>query len=76
MNTILNAMLDTRNDTMILVLLCLAVLRIYLEVVKFDFLALPLTRALGEERAARFHRTGLILSVGYFVLFAPGYLLG
>lgn len=60
-------------------LMCLAAFRIYLEVIGFDLLKLPLTKQLAERSGAdhlrRFHRMGLIFSVGFIVLFAPQLLL-
>lgn len=60
-------------------LMCLAAMRIYLEIMGFDFLKLPMTNALaqkgGQEALRRFHRMGLIFSVGYIILFAPQLLL-
>ncbi len=53
------------------ILLCLAVFRIYLEVVGFDFSRLPLTKML--NRPVKFHKYGFYFSLGYFFLFAPGY---
>lgn len=56
-------------------LMFLASLRIYLEVIGFDFNALPMTKALSKNSSADqlkgFHRMGLIFSVGFIVLFAP-----
>lgn len=70
---------DTGNQTTVLILLVLAVFRVYLELVKFNFAELPMTKALaertGQGNMKAFHRVGLILSVGYIVLFAPGYLI-
>ena len=68
------------NEGLIIFCLMFAVLRIYLEVIGFDFNSLPITKALaqrnGDERLTRFHRMGLYLSVGYIVFFAPSILLG
>lgn len=55
--------------------MCLAVLRIYLEVIRFDFSKLPITAKLDEENQKKIHRTGLILSIGHIILFAPQILL-
>jgi hypothetical protein len=56
-------------------LMCLAAFRIYLEVIGFDFSKLPMTKALGErsthDSLVRFHRMGLVFSIGFIVLFAP-----
>lgn len=59
----------------ILVCLCLATFRVYLEVIGVDFKKLPVTSKAFGERAAKFHKTGLYLSVGYIALFAPQTLL-
>jgi hypothetical protein len=57
-------------------LMCLAAFRIYLEIIGFNFSKLPLTKALSKsssgESLERFHRMGLIFSIGFIVLFAPG----
>lgn len=56
----------------------LASFRIYLEMVKFDFESLPLTKAISRRtskaQTSAFHRTGLYLSIGYVLLFAPSLL--
>lgn len=61
-------------------LMCLAAFRIYLEIIGFDFLRLPMTKALANRSTAealkRFHRMGLIFSIGFIVLFAPQLVLG
>jgi len=58
------------------VCLSLAVFRIYLETISFDFARLPLTaRVMDQGRAQRFHRWGFYLSVLYFITFAPELLL-
>lgn len=53
----------------------LAAFRIYLEIIGFDFLSLPLTKKVNQQRAVHFHRFGLIMSIGYILLFAPSVLL-
>jgi len=62
------------NELLIVVCLSLAVFRIYLEVIKFDFAKLPMTAKMGPQMK-KFHKYGFYFSIGYFVLFAPGYLL-
>lgn len=62
------------NDLLIVCCLCLSVLRIYLEVINFDFKKLPMTKAMKLD-SGKFHRYGFYFSIGYFVLFAPSYLL-
>lgn len=67
------------NPTFIIVTLCLAVGRIWLEIIGFNFEKLPLTSRLanvnGEDRIRKFHKMGLYFSVGYIIFFAPGILL-
>lgn len=76
---IVNSLNSSSNQTMIVVLLSLAVMRVYLEVIRFDFAKLPLTKGLakanGEERLQRFHRMGFYFSVGYILLFGPELLM-
>jgi len=61
-------------------LMFLALVRIYLEIVGFDFMALPITKNLakssGSERLKKFHRLGLIFSIGFIILFAPQLIVG
>ena len=54
-------------------MLVAAVFRVYLEIIKFDFSELPLTKGMFKEArdAKKFHRNGLYLSLGYIVLSAP-----
>ena len=62
------------NQWLNIFLLVAAVLRVYLEVIKFDFASLPLTKGMFKgnvDEAKKFHRTGLFLSLGYIVLSAP-----
>jgi len=65
------------NDPhVIAICLLLAVIRIYLEVVGFDFARLPVSARLMEKsQAERFHKLGFYFSLGYFIMFAPGVLL-
>lgn len=58
-------------------MLMIALARVYLEIVKFDFTELPVTKGLfkTKEEAFKFHRNGLYLSLGYIVLSAPFTLL-
>lgn len=74
MNTIGNFSLDG-NETLTLLLLVIAVFRIYLEVVGFNFEKLPLTSMMPAESRVKFHKMGFYFSLGYFVLFAPSYLM-
>ena len=62
------------NQWLNIFLLIAAVARVYLEIIKFDFSALPLTSGMfkgDKEQAQKFHRNGLYLSLGYIVLSAP-----
>lgn len=55
--------------------LAIAVFRIYLEVIKFDFARLPVTRQMGDGRSKKIHKFGFYMSVGYFMLYGPSFLL-
>ena len=65
------------NDPLTITIgLLFAVIRIYLEVIKFDFARLPVTsRLMPQEQAQKFHKMGFYFSLGYFITFAPGMLL-
>jgi hypothetical protein len=63
------------NRVFIFITLILAVLRVYLECINFDFKSLPLTQRVVGENAQKFHRTGLYFSIGYIIFFAPSFLL-
>jgi len=67
------------NQLFGLIALCLAVLRVYLELINFDWNRLPISKLMakqsGEEYVQRFHRWGLIFSIGYIALMAPSMLL-
>jgi len=54
-------------------MLMMALVRVYLEIIKFDFTELPVTKGMfkSKEEAFKFHRNGLYLSLGYIVLSAP-----
>jgi len=58
-------------------MLMMALVRVYLEIIKFDFTELPVTKGMfkTKEDAFKFHRNGLYLSLGYIVLSAPFTLL-
>lgn len=63
------------NDNILtFIFLCLAVFRIYLEVIGFNFEALPITSRMNPQMRTKFHKTGLFFCVGYIILFAPEYL--
>ena len=59
----------------VFVCLCLASLRVYLEIIGFDFSKLPVTGKVFGEKVRSFHRSGLYFSIGYILLFAPQALL-
>lgn len=61
------------NEALILICLCLAVLRVFLEVIGFEFKKLPLTKRVLNSNN-KFHQYGLYFSVGYIILFAPQFL--
>jgi hypothetical protein len=71
---IVNANGAGSNQWLNIFLLIAAVMRVYLEIIKFDFAKLPMTKGMfsgNEEQARKFHRSGLLLSLGYIVLSAP-----
>jgi hypothetical protein len=63
------------HPTFITLCLVLSAIRIYLEIIKFNFNRLPITASLPEEQRVKIHRTGLYISIGYIILFAPEILL-
>lgn len=63
------------NRTFQLLFLIIAVFRIYLEVIGFKFDKLPVTKILFRDNAIKFHKMGFYFSLGYFILFAPSFLL-
>ena len=69
---------ETFMDHRVLIVTCLvlSVIRIYLEVIGFDFAKLPVTKHLPKANQVKFHKLGFYMSLGYFVLFAPEFLLG
>lgn len=79
MDTMINLFDMSSNETVVLACLICSVFRIYLEVIGFDFERLPITKMIANQRGSSsilgFHKAGFYLSVGYFILFAPGYLL-
>lgn len=78
MNSILNLSSSLDSQSTIIVLLSLATFRVYLEIIKFDFNKLPMTKAWGQrvgtQSVNKFHKMGLYFSLGYIVLFAPSLL--
>lgn len=67
----------TSNQWINIAMLMVALLRVYLELIKFDFTELPVTKGMfrTKEDAFKFHRSGLYFSLGYIVLSAPFTLL-
>ncbi len=59
-------------------LMSMAVFRLYLEVIGFDFEKLPLSKHMakiqGAKNMRRFHRMGLIFSMAHILFYAPGLL--
>ena len=70
---IINGFPEASNKWLNIAMLLIAVLRIYLEIIKFDFTSLPITKGMfkSAEDAKKFHRTGLYMCLGYIVLSAP-----
>jgi len=70
---------EPHDQTMTLLLLGFAAFRIWLEIVRFDFLKLPITSkimgSMGTQCAQNIHQWGLFFSIGYILLFAPGLLI-
>lgn len=68
-----NVFLEASNQWLNVVMLMIAFLRIYLELIKFDFAELPLTKSMfkNADDARRFHKNGLYMCMGYIVLSAP-----
>ncbi len=75
--SILEAINDPSNTTLQIFLLTLAGLRIYLEIIRFKFEEMPVSKALfkSSDMLVRFHRTGLYLSVGFIITLAPSLLV-
>jgi hypothetical protein len=70
---IVNAFGSASNQWLNITMLVAAIFRVYLEIIKFDFLKLPLTKGMFKDSAiaAKFHKNGLYLSLGYIVFSAP-----
>lgn len=73
MFNIVSGNFNPSNQWINIAMLLVAVFRVYLEIIKFDFAELPLTKGMfkSKEDAFKFHRNGLYLSLGYIVLSAP-----
>lgn len=74
---IVNGFDGASNQWLNIAMLIAALLRVYLEIIKFDFANLPLTKGVfkSADDARRFHRSGLYMCLGYIVLSAPFTLL-
>lgn len=70
---IVNGLEGASNQWLNIAMLIAALLRVYLEIIKFDFANLPLTKGVfkSTDDAQRFHRSGLYMCLGYIVLSAP-----
>lgn len=70
---ILDLINDPSNMGLQIFLVALAGFRIYLEIIKFDFHTLPMTKSFfaNAERSAKFHKMGLYLSIGFILTMAP-----
>lgn len=71
---IVNGFQSGSNQWLNIFLMTAAMVRVYLEIIQFDFSALPITKGMfrgDKEHARRFHRHGFLLSLGYIVLSAP-----
>lgn len=70
---IVNGFNGASNQWPNIVMLLAAVFRVYLEIIKFDFTELPLTKGIfkDEVSARKFHKNGLYLCLGYIVFSAP-----
>ena len=74
MFNIVEAIGTSSNQWLNIALLMVAMFRVYLEIIHFDFSALPLTKGMFKndpDRARTFHRHGLYFCLGYIVLSAP-----
>lgn len=75
---IVNGNSSLSNEWVNIFLLTLAFLRVYLEIIKFDLSALPLTKVVfkgNTDGANKFHKTGLFFCLGYIIFAAPSILL-
>lgn len=71
---IVNDVSGGSNQWLNIFLLIAAIVRVYLEIIKYDFSVLPMTNGMfkgNKEQADKFHRHGLYLSLGYIVFSAP-----
>jgi len=76
MFNIVNLFNGEANQWINIFLLLMASFRIYMEIIGFDFSALPLTKQMmAPDSAMKFHRTGFYFCLGYVLLFGPSTLL-
>ena len=79
MDNIINEIM-VKAEEWTVIFMFLACVRIYLEIIGFDFQRLPITKALssqlGGKKMQGYHKFGLYISIGYVILFSPGILLG
>jgi hypothetical protein len=70
---IINGFNGASNQWLNSAMLLLAVIRVYLEIIKFDFAGLPLTKSMFKDKnhALKFHKNGLYICLGYIILSAP-----
>lgn len=70
----LNSLINPSQEVLI-GLMFLAAFRIYLEVIGFKITDLPVSKLMSkhssQQSVERFHRMGLIFSIGHILLFAP-----
>lgn len=72
MFNIVNLFNGEANQWINIFLLLIASLRIYMEIIGFNFSELPLTKQMmNTESAMKFHRTGFYFCLGYILFFGP-----
>ena len=75
MNDILNSFLYPSNHSIIAIMLCLAGLRIFIEMTPFNPCSWPISKMMakrcGAEHVQKFHKMGLYICIGQVVLWAP-----
>jgi hypothetical protein len=74
---IVDSINGSSNQWLNVFLLVVALFRVYLEIIQFDFSALPITKGMFKEsdQARSFHRNGFYMCLGYILLSAPFTLL-
>lgn len=70
---IVDSINGSSNQWLNVFLLLVALFRVYLEIIQFDFSALPITKGMFKEadQARAFHRNGFYMCLGYILLSAP-----